>query len=394
MTNGLLSGSRWGIKGNEDLGSGLKANFVLEGALNVPGGTAPNDHALLAAYNQAQTGAGDSAANGQLFSRQATVGLSGGFGSVDLGFQASSTVDAAAMIDPTGLGGMSPVAYYSSWMGGASSDTRMANNAVKYKYNMANGSMVEAFYALGGNSGSSSQGRQVGLVGKFQVNPSLYLVGATHQMNDNVQYGSNPIGLTAVDQTGAAINPAKSTQILAYSPGLSATYYNSQTTVLGGSWQAASNLTLKAGTIRIVSSNASNPVGDLLISQNLGIPIVVANTPTFNTNPVRQINFIGGTYDLTAMDHIMAGYYSAALHGYTQTVSTTTTVKGDVNYRVLNLVYIRDLSKRTNVYVAYQTMSDTVQSNATSTPVIAAQYTGARDGQKQNSVAFGVRHSF
>ena len=59
-----LSASRWGIRGTEDLGGGLKANFNLEQRLNVNDGT-------LNSLKQ--------------FNGRSVVGLSGGFGSVDLG---------------------------------------------------------------------------------------------------------------------------------------------------------------------------------------------------------------------------------------------------------------------------------------------------------------------
>jgi predicted porin len=58
-----LSNSRWGLKGTEDLGGGLKANFVLESGFNTDAGTAAGD----------------------LFGRKSTVGLSGNFGTVELG---------------------------------------------------------------------------------------------------------------------------------------------------------------------------------------------------------------------------------------------------------------------------------------------------------------------
>jgi len=63
-----LSSSRWGMKGSDDLGGGLKAEFVLEAGMNV------------------DTGAQKAA--GVAFDRVATVGLSGSFGAVALGRQA------------------------------------------------------------------------------------------------------------------------------------------------------------------------------------------------------------------------------------------------------------------------------------------------------------------
>lgn len=65
LSSGGVSGSRLGFKGSEDLGGGLKANFLLEHGFNVDTG--------------AQRAAGKS------FDRQAYVGLSGGFGEFKMG---------------------------------------------------------------------------------------------------------------------------------------------------------------------------------------------------------------------------------------------------------------------------------------------------------------------
>ena len=64
LTSGGVSASRFGLKGSEDLGGGLKANFLLEQGFSV------------------DTGA---ATTGQAFSRQSYVGFSGNFGEVKLG---------------------------------------------------------------------------------------------------------------------------------------------------------------------------------------------------------------------------------------------------------------------------------------------------------------------
>ncbi len=63
-----LGSSRFGMRGTEDLGGGLKANFVLESGLNLDDGSVGNG-------------------GGNFFSRSAWVGLSGGFGEVRLGRQ-------------------------------------------------------------------------------------------------------------------------------------------------------------------------------------------------------------------------------------------------------------------------------------------------------------------
>ena len=62
---GNLQGDRWGLRGTEDLGGGLKALFVLENGFNAFSG---------------KLGQG-----GDEFGRQAYVGLSSQFGTVTLG---------------------------------------------------------------------------------------------------------------------------------------------------------------------------------------------------------------------------------------------------------------------------------------------------------------------
>ena len=70
MGSGGYNGSRWGLKGTEDLGGGLSANFQLEQGFNLDNGEA------------------SSAA--RQFHRQAYVGLSGGFGTTRFGRQYSA----------------------------------------------------------------------------------------------------------------------------------------------------------------------------------------------------------------------------------------------------------------------------------------------------------------
>jgi len=86
------STSRFGIRGSEDLGGGLKANFWLEGELNVDDG--------------------DGQASGLNFRRTAIVGLSGDFGEVRLGRDLLPSFVGTAIYDiwnTTGIG------YYRGW---------------------------------------------------------------------------------------------------------------------------------------------------------------------------------------------------------------------------------------------------------------------------------------
>lgn len=96
LQSGGVSTSRWGLKGSEDLGGGLKANFKLEQGFAMDTGVAGSS-----------TGQGTGA---QAFDRQAYVGFSGGFGEVQLGKSWSAYDDVSgasnAMFDSGALAPM------------------------------------------------------------------------------------------------------------------------------------------------------------------------------------------------------------------------------------------------------------------------------------------------
>ncbi|SSW70588.1 porin [Achromobacter veterisilvae] len=85
MINGVQNGSRWGLRGSEDLGDGLRAVFQLESGFD--------------------SGNGNSAQGGRLFGRQATIGLaSDSWGQLDFGRQTNIASKYFGSIDPFGAG--------------------------------------------------------------------------------------------------------------------------------------------------------------------------------------------------------------------------------------------------------------------------------------------------
>src|SRR5690625_1302719 len=85
-TNHGQAGSRWGLRGTEDLGNGLRAEFMLESGFDVT--------------------TGSSAQGGRLFGRQAWLGLAGdNWGSLRFGRQHNVGTDfMLGMVDPFGGG--------------------------------------------------------------------------------------------------------------------------------------------------------------------------------------------------------------------------------------------------------------------------------------------------
>jgi len=81
IANGVQSGSRFGLRGNENLGGGLGVNFVLEGGFNSADGT--------------------SAQGGRLFGRQSTLGMTlRDVGRLDVGRQINLASNYLLSIDP------------------------------------------------------------------------------------------------------------------------------------------------------------------------------------------------------------------------------------------------------------------------------------------------------
>ncbi|MBA4094784.1 MAG: hypothetical protein C0489_11960 [Candidatus Accumulibacter sp.] len=122
--------SRWGFKGTEDLGGGLKARFALEGTLINDTGAAG-----VPTGNPATT---------SLFDREATVGVSGAFGSIDLGRQNLLGIGSVGLADPMGLafaatspnvlfGAMNFGAVYGGYgANGAGNSALRQSNSIKY----------------------------------------------------------------------------------------------------------------------------------------------------------------------------------------------------------------------------------------------------------------------
>lgn len=111
MQSGYVQGSRWGLKGTEDLGGGLSALFQLENGFNL---------------NNGKLGQG-----GLEFGRQAFVGLSDAkYGTVTLGRQYDSLVDFLA--PTTANGNWAGYLFSHPYDNDNTDNTFRVNNTIKY----------------------------------------------------------------------------------------------------------------------------------------------------------------------------------------------------------------------------------------------------------------------
>jgi predicted porin len=127
-TSGNVNGSRFGVRGSEDLGGGLHAVFVLENGFNVQNGKLGQD--------------------GRMFGRQAYVGLaSDQFGSLTLGRQYDSLVDFVAPLSAT-AGTFGDTGFAHPFDNDNLNHSLRMSNAVKFTSNTYSGLKFGALYAF------------------------------------------------------------------------------------------------------------------------------------------------------------------------------------------------------------------------------------------------------
>ncbi|GAO68826.1 porin [Comamonas sp. E6] len=206
--------SRWGIRGTEDLGGGLKAGFTLESGFNSDTGTG-------SAWTHPTTG--------MSFARQSEVNLSGGFGMIRLGnFVPESyyaTADYISMhnhdtgsssdalyYDPVWFGGLSTknkIGYRTPSMGGLTVDASVSMHEKDPTVGpRKNGYDLAANYATGPlhlGAGFSKVGDnwQAALRGLYTF--GQFTVGAYYQRNDQDLIGTrNNFRLSGMYTMGAS----------------------------------------------------------------------------------------------------------------------------------------------------------------------------------------------
>jgi predicted porin len=130
--------SLFGLTGDEDLGGGLHAEFKLESGINIANG-----------------GLNDS--NGNLFGRQAYVGLHGNFGTARAGLQYSPFFNTVFALDPRNMSqlGSSLVPFIDTTVVTAI----FTANALTYTSPVLAGLQGSVMYAPGGVAGSFQTGR-------------------------------------------------------------------------------------------------------------------------------------------------------------------------------------------------------------------------------------------
>ncbi|MGF6446282.1 porin [Paraburkholderia youngii] len=162
--SGGIDQSRFGLRGSEDLGGGLKAIFTLESGFNINNGQFAN--------------------NKGMFNRQAFVGLSSAqFGTVTLGRQYDAAQDYLAPLTATGSWGGT---YFAHPFNNDNLNTNgglSVNNSIKYSSANYAGFTFGGTYGFSNQAGGFANNRQYSLGAAYQWQ-GLHLGAAYAQQNN------------------------------------------------------------------------------------------------------------------------------------------------------------------------------------------------------------------
>jgi predicted porin len=339
MLSGNLQGSRWGLKGTEDLGGGLKAIFQLENGFDPANGR----------LNQ----------GGRMFGRQSYVGLDHAqYGTLTLGRQYDPTVDMVQAV--TGDNYFGSVFATPGDVDNNDNSIRV-NNAIKYASPVFAGFQVEGMYALGGVAGHPGQGQTWSVAAAYNNGPIGVAAGFLRVQNGTTR-------TIAADGSGGWTSPT-------------ATGLDAGNNPIVGAYASAKAINIAQIAGQYAIGPVTFGVGYINAQYKADSLSAFATTEKFNTGRA-FVNFQASPALLLGL-----GYE------YTKASGDTT-----AKYHQASLGADYSLSKRTDVYLvgAYQHASGTQRFNASTTQTAEASIGsyGYAGKSSQELVALGLRHKF
>lgn len=332
LDSGISSGNRWGLKGSEDLGNGYQVGFVLEGGFD------------------ADTGA---LGAGGIFAREATLRVSGPFGSIyagrmgRIGSDAGSVGFYAGSVSPFGSGWGKMAGHFAVT---ANYDSRY-NNALAYVSPKVGPVTVYAQYTMGNATENESGDDRLFSLGAQADFGALQVLGLVEYLNKK-----SVASTTVYDDSQ---------------------YDDSYTINLGGSYDFSVAKVFLAGQYFKAAPNYA------------GMKANYAEDPRVLNNEWR-LSFDGFGVNVGATAPIGAGEFLVSA-GYG---------KGDVNYNtqdakisadayIIQVGYTYPFSKRTNLYAGAGYMQTSMEDGFTNT-----DNTTSDKDFKTTQVMFGLLHKF
>lgn len=270
LFSGMLTTSRLGFRGTEDLGGGLKANFQLEAPVSIDNGNAA----------------------GLTFTRASWLGLSGGFGALRLGLMDSPYKDIFDLGNSQVVydSGFSP--YNIAYAGLASSVGRPANTV---RYDTTN---------LGGFSGAAS----------YSFNEDS---AATPQVGSlNVRYRGGPVDVGIALQNQNNLDPTADRDYTVI-----AASYDFGAARLSGNYQVTDQSGAEDQEFTI---GVTVPLGSFDVSA--GYARGKSETAAGANNGKGTAFALGATYSLSKRTRLYGGYLNGEVKNAAGTATTDRTV--------------------------------------------------------------------
>lgn len=330
LDSGMSSGNRWGLKGSEDLGNGYQVGFVLESGFDADTGAMSKDG---------------------LFKREATLRVSGPFGSIyagrmgRIGSDAGSVGFYAGSVSPFGSGWGKMAGHFAVT---ANYDSRY-NNALAYVSPKVGPVTVYAQYTMGNATENESGDDRLFSLGAQADFGALQVLGLVEYLNKK-----SVAGPTVYDDSQ---------------------YDDSYTINLGGSYDFSVAKVFLAGQYFKAAPNYAG---------------MKANYAKLVDGNEWRYSFDGFGVNVGATAPIGAGEFLVSA-GYG---------KGDLNYNtqdakrsadayIIQVGYTYPFSKRTNLYAGAGYMQTSMEDGITNT-----DNTTSDKDFKTTQVMFGLLHKF
>lgn len=329
MFNGGMQSSRWGLRGSRELGSGVRGFFTLESGFNLPTGQINNGLTELQANGSTKNAmSSNTSLNGQLFGRQAFVGLSDQeYGSIAFGRQYNQIYDVFTTYDPVHKSDLLSPFGFSGTLGGGGgvSESSRLDNSIKYK-NKAGSINYGALYAIGGVEG---------------------IKDANSGYNLNIGYEEGRVGVQFVYENMKNViktdkNSNSSGSITSFNT-VAVTNYDTEAYLLAGKYQLTDALTVKGGYEHYILKKPSTALSVAALPTYFGIPVGAASGYSHDNQSV-GIPYVGGDYKFSPKLNLAAGYYQQNIGA----ISDQNRPSGTV--RTVSLLADYFFDKQTDVY--------------------------------------------
>lgn len=330
LDSGMSSGNRWGLKGSEDLGNGYQVGFVLESGFD------------------ADTGA---LGAGGIFAREATLRVSGPFGSIyagrmgRIGSDAGSVGFYAGSVSPFGSGWGKMPGHFAVT---ANYDSRY-NNALAYVSPKVGPVTVYAQYTMGNANENESGDDRLFSLGAQADFGALQVLGLVEYLNKK-----SVVGTTVYDDSQ---------------------YDDSYTINLGGSYDFSVAKVFLAGQYFKAAPNYAG---------------MKANYAKLVEGKEWRYSFDGFGVNVGATAPIGAGQFLvSAGYGKGDLNIDTKDAKRSADAYIIQVGYTYPFSKRTNLYAGAGYMQTSMEDGISNT-----DGTYSDKDFKTTQVMFGLLHKF